>query len=206
MRNKNYITQGFVWLFSGISAFAMPTNTTEVEVPANAQQPIAAGFVVHDSNAFYAAPGSIASSTKVVVLDNPTANVEIAQLSSANPVSKAICVQTPTKQKKHTHKTTPATAAVEKPIAQKTTVACPFGNYPSNSNSFYALHNGVAITPSVKSSKDTSKYFIKTSPPTSPDVSGGEFSHKTNPIGYRSLLLSREVRGEITTRPPPYNS
>ena len=201
MRNKNYITQGFVWLFSGISAFAMPTNTTEVEVPANAQQPIAAGFVVHNSNAFYAAPGSIASSTKVVVLDNPTANLEIGQLPTATPVNKAVCVQTPTKQRKHTHKTTPATAAVEKPVAQKTTVTCPFGNYPTHSNHFYALHNGVAITTSVKTS------------PLTPLQRRGELSlcvefillEAEKPIFFytNTQILQSKYIGQITTRPPP---
>ncbi len=162
------------------------------------QQPV---MVVFDANAFYVAnPTSLNTTPQIETLPEPSTKIaENSEPTHTQPLKKRIkkAISTPKAS---------TTAAVEKPIAQKTTVACPFGNYPSNSNSFYALHNGVAITPSVKTSKYTSKYFIKTSPPASPDVSGGEFSHKTNPIGYRSLLLSREVRGEITTRPPPYNS
>jgi hypothetical protein len=223
MINKNYIVQGFIWLLSGISAFATPIITTDAkDVPVNAQQPVVAGFVVHNSNAFYAAPGSIASSTKVIVLDNPTANVQIAQLHPTNQVSKAVCVQTPTKQRKHTHKTTTATTEVEKPIAQKTVITCPFGTTSNNGNIFAALHNSAGIIPPTTSrkigtsylqrsgefhtsKKFTSKYFIQTSP-SAPLQRRREFSQIANLIGYRSLLLWREVRGEdITTRPPPIN-
>jgi hypothetical protein len=209
MINKNYIVQGFIWLLSGISAFATPIITTDAkDVPVNAQQPVVAGFVVHNSNAFYAAPGSIASSTKVIVLDNPTANVQIAQLHPTNQVSKAVCVQTPTKQRKHTHKTTTATTEVEKPIAQKTVITCPFRTTSNNGSIFTALHNSVGIT----------------SPPT-PLQRRGEFhtslsikefytilnnngiSESNQSVAFDTTLQVNTSKyiGQITTRPPPTN-
>ena len=165
------------------------------------QQP---AMVVFDANAFYVAnPSSLNITPLIEAVPEPSTKIaENSVTTHTQPLKKRIkkAISTPKAS---------TTAAVEKPIAQKTTVACPFGNYPSNSNSFYALHNGVAVVPTLKSSKYTSKYFIKTSPPASPDLSGGEFSYLSNYLSslWRELVpISREVRGEdITTRPPPTN-
>ena len=182
------------------------------------QQP---AMVVFDANAFYVAnPSSLNITPLIEAVPEPSTKIaENSVTSHAQPLKKRIkkAISTPKAS---------TTAAVEKPIAQKTTVACPFGNYPSNSNSFYALHNSVGIIPPTTSrkigtsylqrrgefhtsKKFTSKYFIQTSPPASPDLSGGEFSYLSNYLSslWRELVpISREVRGEdITTRPPPTN-
>ena len=202
-----------IYAISSFFAFVFATATTT-----DPQQGTV--MVVHNASNFYAAEGSIAvkggtlvasadGNASVLTVFNSTPpspqDVENQYFTSDLNASARLKTSLP-KPRKHTHKTTTATAAVEKPVAQKTTVACPFGNYPTHSNSFYALHNGVAITPSVKSSKDTSKYFIKTSTPASPDLSGGEFSYLSNYLStlWRELVpTGREVRGEVTTRPPP---
>ena len=171
------------------------------------QQP---AMVVFDANAFYVAnPSSLNITPLIEAVPEPSTKIaENSVTSHAQPLKKRIkkAISTPKAS---------TTAAVEKPIAQKTTVACPFGNYPSNSNSFYALHNSVGITSPPTplqrrgefhtSKKFTSKYFIQTSP-SAPLQRRREFSQIANLIGYRSPLLWRGVRGEVTTRPPPYNS
>ena len=160
------------------------------------QQP---AMVVFDANAFYVAnPSSLNTTPLIETVPEPSTKIaENSVTTHTQPLKKRI------KKAISTPKASTIQKA-ERSIAQKTTVACPFGNYPSNSNSFYALHNGVAITPSVKTS------------PLTPLQRRGELTlcvefillEAEKPIFFytNTQILQSKYIGQITTRPPPYNS
>ena len=178
-------------------------------------------LVVHNANNFYAAEGSIAvkgltviasenANTSVLTVFNstplppPPHDVENQRFTSDLNASSRLKTSLSKTQKTRLQKTTSQTTEVEKPVAQKTTIACPFGNYPTGSNHFYALHNGVAITPSVKTS------------PLTPLQRRGEptlcvefyFLEIKKSISFytNTQILQSKYSGQITTRPPPFIS
>ena len=179
------------------------------------QQPL---YISNASN-FYAAEGSIAvkgltivasenANTSVLTVFNSTPPSQLSEnqrLTSYLNASTRLKTSLP-KPRKHTHKTTSKTTEVEKPIAQKTIITCPFGNYPIHSNSFYALHNGVGITSPTTPIQKRGEFHTSLSIKEFYIILHNGISESNQSVAFDTTIQKNTSKyiGQITTRPPPF--
>ncbi len=212
------ILQSLALLVASIG-YTQPT-TINPQLPTTNYQPTT--LYIGNANNFYAAEGSIAVKG-LTIIASENANTSVLTVFNSTPPKKKLSenqrftsdLNAPTglktslpKPRKHTHKTTTATAEVEKHIAQKTTVACPFGNYPTHSNSFYALHNLVGITSPTTPIQKRGEFHTLLLIKEFYTVLNNGISESNQSVVFDTTLQVNTSKyiGQITTRPPPFST
>lgn len=174
---------------------------------------------ISNASSFYAAEGSLSvkgltiitsenANTNVLTLFSsaPPHDVENQSLTSDLQASTRLKTSLP-KPQKHNQKTTSKTTEVEKPIAKKTVITCPFGTTSNNGSSFMALNN-VAISSPPTSLQRRGVVHTSIAIKEFYTILNNGISESNQSVVFDTTLQVNTSKyiGQITTRPPPFST